>query len=71
MAEKIPYEVLLPIALELFKQVPFPAPENKDDNLLCVAQREKLASNFAMFYHYLHQKLVNPTPADSFDNPLR
>lgn len=70
MAEKIPYEVLLPIALKLFKQVPFPAPENKEDNLLVVAQREKLASNFAMFYHSLHRKLVDPTPADSSDTPL-
>ena len=65
MAEKIPYEVLLPIALELFQQVPFPKTNNDEDNVIRVAQREKLASNFAIFYYSLHQKLVNPTQSAS------
>ena len=65
MAEKIPYEVLLPIALELIQQVPFPKTNNDEDNVIRVAQREKLASNFAIFYHSLHQKLVNPTQSAS------
>lgn len=68
MADKIPYDVLLPIALELFKQVPFPETNRDEDNLIRVAQREKIASNFAKFYHSLHQKLVNPTQSASFED---
>ena len=65
MADKIPYEVLLPVALELFQKVPFPEISIEEDNLIKVAQRDKLTSQFANFYHSLHQKLVDPTRAAS------
>lgn len=62
MADKIPYEVLLPVAVELFQKLPYPSVKDNEDNVIKVAEREKLASAFAIFYHKLHEELVNRQP---------
>ena len=43
MADKIPYEVLLPVAVELFQKLPYPSVKDNEDNVIKVAEREKLA----------------------------
>lgn len=58
MAEKIPFETLLPIALELFSKVPhekqLSPPKGGRPQML-----EDAAEDFARFYHSLHQKLTH------------
>lgn len=60
MADKIPYEVLLPVALELYQKIPHsmefsvkPSIEKGDHRFI-----EEEATDFARFYRILHQKLL-------------
>lgn len=60
MADKIPHDVLLPFAMELYKKVPseVTAPVvSKEDR---IAALEKSADDFANFYNRLYDRLVNP-----------
>ena len=60
MAEKIPFETPLPIALELYKKVPPITLSTKaKDAQERVERGEAIAEEFATFYHALHQKLTH------------
>lgn len=59
MAEKIPYEVLLPVALELYKKIPQPPTPNVCKKEERPAEIQKVADDFASFYNRLHDNLVN------------
>lgn len=61
MAEKIPCEVLLPIAMELFNKVPQDKPVNRSDSEANLEFRKHLIEDFSSFYHSLHQHLATPT----------
>lgn len=55
--EKLTFETLLPVALELFKNVPKDKPvagSNREDYLKF---SNELADDFASFYHRLRQNL--------------
>ena len=69
MAEKIPYEVLLPIAMELFNKVPQDKPVNGADPEANLMFRKNLIEDFSRFYHFLHQHLVTPTQSIASDTP--
>lgn len=69
MAEKIPYEVLLPIAMELFSKVPQDKPVDRSDTEKNLEFRKHLIEDFSSFYHSLHQHLANPTQSTASDTP--
>ncbi|MBQ7607483.1 MAG: hypothetical protein IJU76_05885 [Desulfovibrionaceae bacterium] len=58
MEEKIPYEVLLPVALAIYQSVPRPLTSKlpKEDEYALLL--EKNSTSFATFYHDLHRKLL-------------
>ena len=62
MAEKIPYEILLPVAVELFKKLPYPSVKDNEDNIIKVAEGK---TGFGICYFSiikLHEELVNRQP---------
>lgn len=59
MAEKIPYEALLPVALELYNKIPQPPTPRVCKEEERPAEIQKAADDFASFYNRLHDNLVN------------
>lgn len=67
MADKIPYETLLPVALALYEKIPHsmdfsikPDAEKGQKRLI-----EEEAEDFARFYHCLHSRLADTALSDS------
>ena len=61
MADKIPYEVLLPVALELYQKIPQPVEFSVKQIIEKGEHRfiEEEATDFAKFYCSLHNQLID------------
>lgn len=59
MSDKIPFEILLPAALELYMKIPrekvLTMPKEKEERIEMLVEA---AENFAIFYRSLDQKLT-------------
>ena len=67
MADKIPYEVLLPVALALYEKIPHSIgfsikPDTEKGQKRAI---EEEAEDFARFYHCLHARLIDTALSDN------
>lgn len=67
MADKIPYETLLPVALALYEKIPHSVGFSIKPNTEKGQKRaiEEEAEDFATFYHCLHNRLIDTALSDS------